>query len=94
MDAQKALRMSTNVPNFRKSVVFSSLPTATGSRLRATFFFFSLAPLFYSFDQNGGIFNLGFSSTTLEKHYKFRPDYMTGRLFAAQRAEVPTFRNM
>jgi hypothetical protein len=94
MDAAKAIRMSTNVPNFKKSVNFSAMPTASGGRLRATFFFFSLAPLFYACDQNGGFFTLGFTSTTMERHYKFRPDYMTGKLFAAQRAEVPTFRNM
>lgn len=86
--------MSTNVPTIRRTINFGNMPTAAGSRLRGAFFLFSLAPLFYAFDQNGGLFSLGFTTTTLEKHYKFRPDYMTGKLFAAQRTEVPTFRNM
>jgi hypothetical protein len=37
------------------------------------------------FDQNGGLLWLGMTSTTLERHYKMRPDYATGRVFAAER---------
>jgi hypothetical protein len=50
MDVSKAIRMSTNLPTLRKSVNFNNMPTAAGGRIRAGFFFFSLAPIFYALD--------------------------------------------
>jgi len=55
----------------------------------------SLAPLFLAFDQNGGLLTFGFSrGMTLERHFKIRPDYATGRLFAAERQELPSFKQL
>ena len=53
------------------------------------------APLIYAADQNGGILKLGFSTgSTLETQYKMRPDYATNTLFAAERKDLPTFKNL
>ena len=44
---------------------------------------------------NGGLFKLGFSTgTVMEAEYKMRPDYATGTVFAAERRDVPTFKQM
>jgi hypothetical protein len=44
---------------------------------------------------NGGLFKLGFSTgTTMESEFKMRPDYATGTIFAAERRDVPTFKQM
>ena len=56
-----------------------------------------VAPLILSADQNGGISTLGFrflQPAPLERNYKIRYDYLTGRLFAAQRVDTPTFKHL
>ena len=59
------------------------------------FFGMVAAPLIYAADQNGGILKLGFSTgSTLETQYKMRPDYATNTLFAAERKDLPTFKNL
>lgn len=46
-------------------------------------------------DSNGGLFKLGFSTgTTMESEFKMRPDYATNTVFAAERRDVPTFKQM
>jgi hypothetical protein len=45
------------------------------------------------FDQNGGLVLLGFNSgTTLERQFKIKPDYLTKKVFAAERQDLPTFK--
>lgn len=62
--------------------------------MRLMFLGLVTAPLIYAADQNGGILKLGFSfGSTLESEYKIKPDYATGTLFAAERKDVPTFKN-
>ena len=36
-------------------------------------------------------FNRG---TTMRKEYKMRPDYLTGRVFAAERTDLPAFKQL
>ena len=51
-------------------------------------------PVLYAADQNGGLLKLGFSSgSTLESEYKIKPDYATETLFAAERKDLPSFKN-
>ena len=56
-----------------------------GSKFRALLFFTTALPLATLFDMNGGIHNFGFKKTDLKKEYKVKPDYITGKLFVAQR---------
>ena len=59
------------------------------------FFGMVAAPLIYAADQNGGLLKLGFSTgSVLEAQYKIKPDYATNTLFAAQRKDLPTFKNL
>ena len=52
-------------------------------------------PFVAAADQNGGIFSLGFSAgTQMESEFKMRPDYATGTLFAAERKDVPSFKQL
>ena len=52
-------------------------------------------PLVVGADVNGGIAKLGFSTgTTMESEFKMRPDYATGTVFAAERRDVPTFKQI
>jgi hypothetical protein len=53
-----------------------------------------MVPVFMAFDQNGGFTKLGFTSAAMENHYKVRPDYATGKLFAVHRQQVPTVTNI
>ena len=71
------------------------MQTVQGSNVRLAFLGLIAVPIIYAADQNGGILKLGFTSgSTLEKSYKVRPDYMTGTLFAAERQDVPTLKNL
>jgi len=83
------------VPNFRRQINPRALNSFTGGDLRAKFLLLTLFPVFYALDQNGGLISLGFSrGMTMEKQFKIRPDYATGRVFAAERYDVPTFRKL
>ena len=55
----------------------------------------AMLPLLYAADVNGGLSKLGFSTgTTMESDYKIRPDYATGTVFAAERKDVPTYKQL
>ncbi len=47
-----------------------------------------VVPLYFSLDVNGGFSNLGFTRTTLKQEFKSRPDFMTGKVFVANRATM------
>jgi len=54
-----------------------------------------LAPLIFAADANGGVTKLGFSTgSTMESEFKMRADYATGTVFAAERKDVPTFKQL
>ena len=95
MDAKTVHSLTTRVPTISRRVDLTSLNTIKGAHFRAKFAIFCFAPIFYAFDQNGGLFTLGFSrGTTMERQFKMRPDYATGRVFAAERLEVPTWKHI
>ena len=54
-----------------------------------------MLPFVASADSNIGFFKLGFSTgSTMETEFKMRPDYATGTVFAAQRQDVPTLKQL
>lgn len=54
-----------------------------------------MVPLIYAADANGGVSKLGFSTgSTMESEFKMRADYATGTVFAAERRDVPTFKQL
>jgi|LauGreDrversion4_2_1035121.scaffolds.fasta_scaffold1149777_1 hypothetical protein len=94
MDAKTLHSLTTKVPTISRRVDLNSLNTIKGAHLRARFAILCVFPLVYAFDQNGGLFTLGFGrGTTMERQFKMRPDYATGRVFAAERLELPTFKH-
>ena len=63
--------------------------------MRIAFAGLLLAPIVIAADVNGGVAKLGFSTgTTMESEFKMRPDYATGTVFAAERRDVPTFKQL
>ena len=63
--------------------------------IRLAFAGLVLLPLVVGADVNGGVAKLGFSTgTTMESEFKMKPDYATGTVFAAERRDVPTFKQM
>jgi hypothetical protein len=42
----------------------------------------------------GGFLSLGFNETKFEKEYKMKPDYLTDTLFMAERAELPSYKEL
>lgn len=51
--------------------------------------------LFYTIDQDKNVMKLGFSmGAPFESQYKMRADYMTGTLFAAERRDVRSYKEM
>jgi len=47
----------------------------------------SIIPFLFACDINGGIMNLGFTRTEIKQEFKAKPDYLTGKLFVANRAD-------
>mmetsp|Transcript_33633 Transcript_33633/g.41470 ORF Transcript_33633/g.41470 Transcript_33633/m.41470 type:complete len:96 (-) Transcript_33633:101-388(-) len=95
MNANQVKNMVTRVPTIRKSVELKRLNASTGSDLRVWFAGLVVLPLLAGSDINGGIAKLGFSTgTTMQSEFKMRPDYVTGTVFAAERRDVPTLRNL
>ena len=95
MDAKTVQSLTTQVPTISRRVNLMSLNTIKGAHLRAKFAIFCLVPIIYAFDQNGGLLTLGFSrGTTMERQFKMRPDFATGRVFAVERLEVPTWKHI
>ena len=94
MENDRMQRLLKDVPNIRRANLGSST-TWTGASWRVRFALFCSVPIMYCFDQNGGLMTLGFSrGTTMRQEYKMRPDYLTGRVFAAQRTDLPTFKQL
>ena len=94
MDAKTVHSLTTKVPSISRRINLNSLNTIKGAHLRGRFAIFCVLPLFFAFDQNGGLFTFGFGrGTTMERQFKMRPDYATGRVFAAERQELPTFKH-
>ena len=95
MDAKTVHKLTTRVPSISRRVNLSHLNTVKGAKFRAKFAIFCLVPIVWAFDQNGGLLTLGFNrGTTMERQFKMRPDYATGRVFAVERLEVPTWKHI
>ena len=95
MDAKTVHNLTTKVPTISRRVDLTSLNTIKGAQLRAKFAIICIVPLIYAFDQNGSLLTLGFQrGTTMERQFKMRPDYATGRVFAVERLEVPTWKHI
>ena len=63
--------------------------------MRVAFAGLVLMPIVIGADANGGLVKLGFSTgTTMESEFKMKPDYATGTVFAAERRDVPTFKQL
>ena len=60
-----------------------------GSRYRVLFMAVSMVPVAMCFDLNGGLFNFGFTKSTLRQEFKGRPDYITGRILVGHRQTAP-----
>jgi hypothetical protein len=85
----------TNVPKIYKNVHIESTATWKGANVRAKFALLMIVPLTLVFDQNGGLLSLGMTrGTTMERQFKMRPDYASGRFFAAERQELPAFKTL
>lgn len=68
MDAKTVHSLTTKVPTISRRVNLNSLNTIKGAHLRARFAILCVVPLIYAFDQNGGLFTLGFGQgTTMER---------------------------
>lgn len=85
MESTRLRSLITNVPTISRRVKLESTSTWRGAAVRGKFALLFIVPTLMMFDQNGGLLWLGMTSTTLERHYKMRPDYATGRVFAAER---------
>jgi hypothetical protein len=94
MDSTRLHSLITHVPTISYRVDLNTLTTTKGALTRARFAAFALLPIVYLFDQNGGLIKLGFSSgPSVERQFKMRPDYLTGKVFAAERQALPTFKS-
>ena len=95
MDSKTVHSLTTEVPTISRRVNIQALSSMEGGRLRSKFMLLTILPIIYAFDKNGGLFSLGFSrGPTLERQFKMRPDYATGKLFAAERRDLPAIRQM
>ena len=94
MEQDRLHRLIRDVPTIRKTNLGAST-TWTGAHWRLRFALFCAVPVMYCFDQNGGLMTLGFNrGTTMRQEYKMRPDYLTGRVFAAERTDLPMFKRL
>jgi hypothetical protein len=92
MDAKTVHRLATKVPTMTRKLDLSKFESAKGSSIRNRLIWFSLLPMVFMMDLNGGLTKFGFTKTTFEEEYKVRPDYATQTLFVAQRSDVPEFK--
>lgn len=68
MESQRLHSLITHVPTISRRVDLSTLTTSTGVRTRIYFTLFTLLPVIYMFDMNGGLSCFGFGKgTTLER---------------------------
>ncbi len=93
MDAKTVHKLSTRVPTMTRKLDLSKFETARGSRFRNQVLWFSLIPMVFLMDLNGGLAKFGFVSTTFEEEYKSRPDYATETLFTLKRSDVPEYKH-
>ena len=110
MNANQVKNMVTRVPNISRSIDLKQLNVSPrlhcpanfylvlqvkkGADLRLGFAALCILPFMGAADTTG-IWTAGFSSgTQMESEYKMRPDYATGTLFAAERKDVPTFKQL
>ena len=94
MEKERMHTLIRQVPTISRRVNLAALNTSKGAKLRSAFFLFCVVPVVLAADQNGGLFTLGFTGTTMEREYKMRVDYFSGRVFAAERHTLPTFKRM
>uniref|UniRef100_A0A7S3MYA3 Uncharacterized protein n=1 Tax=Strombidium inclinatum TaxID=197538 RepID=A0A7S3MYA3_9SPIT len=81
--------MVKNVPSITNKLNFAKTTTGQGSSLRSKLVFMSVLPIIFLADGNGGIHMLGFTKTTPKQEFKAKPDFITGKLFVAQRQAAP-----
>ena len=94
MEQDRLHRLINDVPTIRRAPITQG-STWTGAHWRIRFALFCAVPIMYCFDQNGGLMTLGFNrGTTMRMEYKMRPDYATGRVFAAERTDLPAFKQL
>ena len=94
MEHDRLQRLIKDVPTIRRANI-GGTSTWSGANWRLRFGLFCAVPFLYCFDQNGGLVTLGFNrGTTMRQEYKMRPDYLTGRVFAAERTDLPTFKQL
>jgi hypothetical protein len=63
----------------------SSFGSNAGTTFRARVIKACVIPLIFAADINGGVTNLGFTTTTRKEDFKAKPDYLTGKIFVAHR---------
>jgi|LauGreDrversion4_2_1035121.scaffolds.fasta_scaffold232327_1 hypothetical protein len=93
MDAKTVHKLSSRVPTMTRKLDLSKFESARGSRFRNQLVWFSLIPMVFLMDLNGGLAKFGFVKTTFDEEYKVRPDYTTQTLFTLQRTDVPEFKH-
>ena len=95
MERPTVLKLVANVPTIRRMDFAKQTRTWAGADLRVKFAFLCGLPIIFCLDQNGGLLTLGLRhGHTMEHHYKIRPDYASGRVFAAHRVAVPSFKTL
>ena len=94
MEKERMHTLIRQVPTISRRVNLAALTTNKGSKLRSAFFLFCIVPAVFVADQNGGLLTLGFNGTTMEREYKMRVDYFSGRVFAGERSTLPTFKRL
>jgi len=89
MDKADVWDMVWRVPKLNSIANVSLLKTAVDSNFRKGLFILFLFPLFALAGDNQF---LGFKKPVLRSEYKIKPDYLTGKLFYAERKDIPQFK--
>mmetsp|Transcript_8618 Transcript_8618/g.14570 ORF Transcript_8618/g.14570 Transcript_8618/m.14570 type:complete len:93 (+) Transcript_8618:27-305(+) len=88
MERAKLNDMVKNVPTISNRLDFRHSSTYMGSKYRLRFWTLCVIPIYMAVDFNGGMHTLGFGNAGLRTTFKFKPDFMTGKIFVAQRQDL------
>mmetsp|Transcript_16135 Transcript_16135/g.17915 ORF Transcript_16135/g.17915 Transcript_16135/m.17915 type:complete len:87 (-) Transcript_16135:63-323(-) len=84
--------MDKRIPTLKKAYNFAAHESGKGAWHRNLLMIVAGATLLWIVDKNTGFSTLGFNKTTLRNEYKFKPDYLTGTIFMANRKELPQYK--
>ncbi|CAI2386549.1 unnamed protein product [Moneuplotes crassus] len=85
--------MDKRIPTLKKAYNFAAAESGKGTWHRNVILMAAGLALAWTIDKSTGFSTLGCNRTPVRNQYKFRPDYLTGSLFMAQRKGVPEYKH-